>query len=85
MNDRKRPLKPARNPSHLVFPKKGPVRQVVENFPQVQEDLETTVGKNAYTDTHFSKPHKLLISHMVGVNFVGFVFITLHGCPVNRS
>jgi len=37
----------------------------------------------AYTDTHFSKPHKLPINHRVGVCFVGFVFIALHGCPVS--
>lgn|GEM_PF-3507894 len=45
MNDRKKPLKPARNPGHWVFPKEGPVRRIIEEFPRVQEDIEFTVGK----------------------------------------
>ena len=34
-----------RNPGHLVFPAKGGVRRVVEEFPREQEDLELTVGR----------------------------------------
>jgi hypothetical protein len=45
MTDRKKPKKPVRNTSHIVFPKAGPVRRVVEEFPREQEDLEFTVGR----------------------------------------
>lgn len=45
MNNRKKPKKPFRNPAHIVFPKKGPIRHVVEELPREQEDLELTVGK----------------------------------------
>lgn len=39
------PKKPSRNPWHIVFPKKGAVRRVVEEFPREQEDLELSVGR----------------------------------------
>jgi len=45
MTNRRKPKKPVRNPSHVVFPRKGPVRSVVEQFPREQEDLEFTVGR----------------------------------------
>lgn len=40
-----RPKKPARNPSHLVFPKAGPVRFVEEQLPRNQESLEFSLGE----------------------------------------
>lgn len=45
MSDRRKPQKPIRNPTHLVFPKAGPVRREVEELPRKQEDLEFTVGR----------------------------------------
>jgi len=33
----------------------------------------------AYTDTHLSKPNKLLVNHMLGVNFFRFVLILCMG------
>ena len=44
MSPRKKPLKPERNPGHIVFPKQGPIRRVVEQFPRTQDDLELMVG-----------------------------------------
>ena len=38
-------MKPPRNPSHIVFPKKGPPYPVVEELPREQEDLEFAVGR----------------------------------------
>ena len=45
MSDRRKPKKPVRNPAHIVFPKAGPVRRVVEDLPREQEALEFTVGR----------------------------------------
>ncbi len=45
MSNRRKPKKPVRNPAHFVFPKTGPVRRVIEEFPREQEDLEFTVGR----------------------------------------
>jgi hypothetical protein len=38
------PKKPPRFPSHLVFPKKGPVRPVTEALPRSQRELELAIG-----------------------------------------
>jgi len=45
MSKKERPKKPARNPGHIVFPKQGPVRQVVEELPREQESLELRLGR----------------------------------------
>ena len=45
MPPRKRPQKPLRNPSHLVFPRSGPIRFVEEQMPREQESLEATLGE----------------------------------------
>lgn len=43
MTDKKRPRKPVPPLGHIVFPKAGPVRKVVEPLSDMQEDLETAV------------------------------------------
>jgi hypothetical protein len=45
MAARRRPRKPVRNPSHIVFPKKGAPYHVVEELPREQEDLELVLGR----------------------------------------
>lgn len=45
MSDRPRPQEPLRNPSHIVFPKKGAPYPVVEQMPRDKEDLELAVGR----------------------------------------
>lgn len=40
-----RPKKPPRNPSHIVFPKKGAPYPVVEQLPREQENLELALGR----------------------------------------
>ncbi|MBI2154424.1 MAG: hypothetical protein HYU24_12085 [Candidatus Rokubacteria bacterium] len=59
MSGPKKPKKPARFPSHLAFPKRGPVRRVVEPLPQTQAELELAIG------------HKFLgaLAHFHGIHF----------------
>lgn len=45
MNSKSRPRKPERNPAHIVFPAKGPVRKVEEKFPREQQGLELAIGE----------------------------------------
>ncbi len=45
MGNRPKPLKPRRNPAHIVFPKEGPVRTVVEEMPREKEELEFRVAQ----------------------------------------
>ena len=45
MSEGARPLKPLRNPSHIVFPKVGTPYPVVEQLPREQECLELALGR----------------------------------------
>src|SRR3989338_1284933 len=41
----RRPNKPLRNPSHIVFPRTGALYPVVEQLPREQENLEIALGR----------------------------------------
>lgn len=43
MTERKEPKKPSRPLGHIVFPKKGQVRKVIEPLPENKEDLEKAI------------------------------------------
>jgi hypothetical protein len=61
MTDRKKPKKPVRNPSHIVFPKAGPVRRVVEGRPLSCPTLQALSRRNIVGCPKAAAVRKLLI------------------------
>ena len=58
MASKKQPRKPSQPLGHIVFPKKGPVRKVIEALPEDKEELEeAVVTKFAGALTHFEGRH----------------------------
>jgi hypothetical protein len=56
MTKRKQPKKPSSPLGHIVFPQKGPVRQVIEPLPADKEELEKTiVDRFAGALSHFEE------------------------------
>jgi hypothetical protein len=45
MGERPKHKKPRRNPAHIVFPKQGPVRRVIEEMPREKGELELRVAR----------------------------------------
>jgi hypothetical protein len=101
MSDRRKPKKPVRNPSHIVFPKTGPVRRVVEELSREQGELEFTVGRKFLGALqHFegvqfddlyrgSEPADLLCKspngHTIGLQIVEVINQQLRQLQVMRS
>ncbi len=58
MTQKNQPKKPSSPLGHIVFPKKGPVRKVIEQLPENKEGLEQAiVNRFAGALTHFYKRH----------------------------
>ncbi|MGV7224191.1 MAG: hypothetical protein ACQ9MH_22065 [Nitrospinales bacterium] len=58
MTQKNQPKKPSSPLGHIVFPKNGPVRKVIEQLPENKEGLEQViVNRFAGALSHFYKRH----------------------------